>query len=140
MGWQSGVIAPQASLASGLVDACLIPEVPYTLKGPHGLFAYLDNLLEEKGHCVVCVAEGSGQDLLADGPALGYDANGNPILRDIGTHLRNLLKEHFKEEADIKYIDPTYMIRAIPATSNDRIYCKILSHNAVHAAFAGNNH
>ena len=33
--------------------------------------------------------------------------------------------------------DPTYMIRAIPTTSNDRIYCKILAHNAVHAAFAG---
>jgi hypothetical protein len=27
--------------------------------------------------------------------------------------------------------------RSIPTTSNDRIYCKILAHNAVHAAFAG---
>lgn len=33
--------------------------------------------------------------------------------------------------------DPTYMIRAIPTTSTDRIYCKILAHNSVHAAFAG---
>jgi hypothetical protein len=46
------------------------------------------------------------------------------------------MKRAFKD-ADIKYIDPTYMIRAIPTTSNDRIYCKILAHNAVHAAFAG---
>lgn len=40
-------------------------------------------------------------------------------------------------EADIKYIDPTYMIRAIPTTTNDRVYCKVLGQGAVHAAFAG---
>ena len=38
---------------------------------------------------------------------------------------------------DIKYIDPTYMIRAIPSTTNDRIYCKVLGQGAVHGAFAG---
>ena len=26
---------------------------------------------------------------------------------------------------DIKYIDPTYMIRAVPTNPNDRIYCKV---------------
>jgi len=39
--------------------------------------------------------------------------------------------------ADVKYIDPSYIIRTVPTISNDRIYCKILAHNAVHAAFAG---
>ena len=33
--------------------------------------------------------------------------------------------------------DPTYMIRAIPTTSNDRIYCKILAHNGGGAVFGG---
>ena len=39
--------------------------------------------------------------------------------------------------ADVKYIDPSYMIRSVPCISGDRIYCKILAHNAVHCAFAG---
>lgn len=39
--------------------------------------------------------------------------------------------------ADVKYIDPSYIIRTSPTISNDRIYCKVLAHNAVHAAFAG---
>jgi len=49
------------SLCSGVVDAVLIPEIPFTLKGPNGLFQYLDGVLKSKGHCVVCVAEGAGQ-------------------------------------------------------------------------------
>eukprot|EP00798_Chlamydomonas_sp_ICE-L_P021507 gene21507-28490_t len=137
MGRQSGFLALQASMATGVVDACLIPEVRFKLEGPSGLFAYLDKVMQEKGHCVVCIAEGAGQDILAGGPNLGHDASGNPILSDVGLYLRDELKKHFKGDADIKYIDPTYMIRAIPTCSNDRIYCKVLAHNAVHAAFAG---
>jgi 6-phosphofructokinase 1 len=77
------------------------------------------------------------QDLLEnDSLHNGTDASGNPILADIGTFLKKELKGAFKD-ADIKYIDPSYIIRSIPTTSNDRIYCKILAHNAVHAAFAG---
>ncbi|KAF6260633.1 phosphofructokinase family protein [Scenedesmus sp. NREL 46B-D3] len=137
MGRQSGFIAVQASMASGVVDAVMIPEVHFQLKGEKGLFKYLQGVLEAKGHCVVCVAEGAGQDLLEnDSMHNGTDASGNPILADIGTFLKKQLKAEFKE-ADIKYIDPSYIIRSIPTTSNDRIYCKILAHNAVHAAFAG---
>lgn len=51
----------QASLAAGIVDAVLIPEVQFTLEGEKGLFAYLENIIETKGHCVLCVAEGAGQ-------------------------------------------------------------------------------
>ncbi|GFH23138.1 phosphofructokinase family protein, partial [Haematococcus lacustris] len=86
------------------------------------------------GHAVVCVAEGAGQDLLAGHK--GTDASGNPILADIGPFLRSGFKKYFKGEADIKYIDPTYMIRAIPTTANDRVYCTVLGQGAVHAAFA----
>ncbi|KAF8067362.1 PFK5 [Scenedesmus sp. PABB004] len=139
MGRQSGFIAMQASMASGVVDAVLIPEVPFKLTGDKGLCKYLEGVLEAKGHCVVCVAEGAGQDLLEDDSIAnnhGTDASGNPILKDIGMFLKAGFKAHFKD-ADIKYIDPSYIIRSIPTTSNDRIYCKILAHNAVHAAFAG---
>ena len=126
------------SRTAGIVDACLIPESPFDLYGKHGLFAYLNNILHTKGYAVVCVAEGAGQNLLQalNGSLDGRDASGNPILKDIGKYLRDEMKQYFAD-ADVKYIDPTYMIRAIPASPTDRIYCKILAHNAVHAAFAG---
>ncbi|GFH19680.1 PFK domain-containing protein, partial [Haematococcus lacustris] len=77
----------------------------------------------------------AAKDLLAGHK--GTDASGNPILADIGPFLRSGFKKYFKGEADIKYIDPTYMIRAIPTTANDRVYCTVLGQGAVHAAFAG---
>eukprot|EP01023_Acetabularia_acetabulum_P008938 TRINITY_DN1393_c0_g2_i1.p1 TRINITY_DN1393_c0_g2~~TRINITY_DN1393_c0_g2_i1.p1 ORF type:complete len:553 (-),score=93.04 TRINITY_DN1393_c0_g2_i1:301-1959(-) len=135
MGRQSGFISLQASLASGVVDACLIPEVPFQLDGPCGLKQYVGKLLRNKGHCVLCIAEGAGQEMIA-GQNQGQDASGNPILKDVGLFVKSELKKEFPD-ADIKYIDPTYMIRAIPTGSQDRVYCKILAHNAVHAAFAG---
>jgi 6-phosphofructokinase 1 len=134
MGRQSGFIAMQSSMSSGVVDACLIPEIGFSMDK---LCAYVAQVFERKGHCVVCVAEGAGQDILNSQGDVQSDASGNPILQDIGLHLRSELKKYFKGDADIKYIDPTYMIRAIPTTSNDRVYCKVLGQNAVHAAFAG---
>jgi hypothetical protein len=35
-----------ASLASGLVDVCLIPEVPFRVEGPGGLASYVTQLLD----------------------------------------------------------------------------------------------
>ena len=75
------------------------------------------------------------QELLMSGD-VQTDLSGNPILKDVGPWLKSEIKKRFKD-ADVKYIDPSYLIRSIPTTSNDRIYCKILAHNAVHAAFAG---
>ncbi len=36
-----------------------------------------------------------------------------------------------KVPVDAKYIDPTYMIRALPCNSSDHIFCSILGQNAV---------
>ena len=63
------------------------------------------------------------QDVLAKGDQQ-TDLSGNPILRDAGIWLRNELKAGIKG-ADLKYIDPSYLIRSIPTTSGDRIYCKV---------------
>lgn len=108
MGRQSGFIAMNASLASGVVDICLIPEVPFALHGENGMFAFLDKVLSEKGHAVICVAEGAGQDLLAKGEQQ-TDASGNPILQDVGLWLKSKIKKQFKD-VDIKYIDPSMLI------------------------------
>jgi len=105
MGRQSGFIALDASMASGVVDICLIPEVPFKLDGPKGVFSYIEKVLAAKGHVVMCVAEGAGQDILATGDQKS-DASGNPILKDAGLWLRSEVKRHFKD-VDVKYIDPS---------------------------------
>ncbi|KAA8530358.1 hypothetical protein F0562_005067 [Nyssa sinensis] len=138
MGRSSGFIAMHASLASGQIDVCLIPEVPFSLDGPYGVLRHLQHLIQTKGSAVICVAEGAGQDLLEKSNLT--DASGNVVLRDIGVHIQHQIKKHFKEigvPADVKYIDPTYMIRACRANASDAILCTVLGQNAVHGAFAG---
>mmetsp|Transcript_40370 Transcript_40370/g.65400 ORF Transcript_40370/g.65400 Transcript_40370/m.65400 type:complete len:575 (-) Transcript_40370:521-2245(-) len=138
MGRHSGFIAMHASLASRLVDVCLIPEIPFQLYGEHGLFEHLHKRLMERGHAVVVLAEGAGQDLL---PETGeYDASGNKKLAPIGRYLYEETRRYFQGigvDAAVKYIDPTYMIRSVPANSTDALYCSFLAQNAVHGAFAG---
>lgn len=58
MGRQSGFIAMNASMASGVVDICLIPEMLFNMEK---LFEHVAKVLDDQGHCVVCVAEGAGQ-------------------------------------------------------------------------------
>ncbi|KAK9713109.1 hypothetical protein RND81_06G003300 [Saponaria officinalis] len=138
MGRSSGFIAMHASLSSGQVDICLIPEVPFHLYGPHGVLRHLEYLLETKGSAVICLAEGAGQSLLEKTNAT--DASGNAVLSDTGVFIQQEIKKYFKElgsSADVKYIDPTYMIRAIRANASDGILCTVLGQNAVHGAFAG---
>ncbi|KAH1264282.1 hypothetical protein AAZX31_01G024200 [Glycine max] len=138
MGRDSGFIAMHATLASGQIDICLIPEVPFNLHGPRGVLSYLKYLIETKGSAVVCVAERAGQNLLQKTNAT--DNSGNTVFRDIGVYTQQETKKYFKEigvHADVKYIDPTYMIRACRANASDGILCTVLGQNAVHGAFAG---
>nr|XP_028950304.1 ATP-dependent 6-phosphofructokinase 5, chloroplastic-like [Malus domestica] len=138
MGRSSGFIAMHASLASGQIDICLIPEVPFQIHGPHGILHHLKYLIQTKGSAVVCVAEGAGQNLIQKTNAT--DASGNMVFGDIGVHIQQETKKHFKEAGvpvDVKYIDPTYMIRACRANASDGILCAVLGQNAVHGAFAG---
>lgn len=138
MGRRSGFIAVQASLASSIVDVVLIPEVHFELDGQGGLLAYVERIMRRNGHAVICVAEGAGQGLMNKAAAVTseVDEEDHGELDDVGPWLKKKLKERF-EDADIKYIDPSYIIRSIPPTSQDRVYCKMLAHSAVHAAFAG---
>ncbi|BBN00278.1 hypothetical protein Mp_1g27810 [Marchantia polymorpha subsp. ruderalis] len=138
MGRQSGFIAMYATLASGQVDIVLIPEVPFVLEGEHGVYNFMKKRLDKNGLCVVVIAEGAGQELLESSG--GVDASGNPILGDIGKWFYSQVKAYFgkiKMSVDVKYIDPTYMIRARHCNSSDHIICSVLGQNAVHGAFAG---
>jgi 6-phosphofructokinase 1 len=135
MGRDSGFIAAYTVLADSQVNFCLVPEVPFTLPG---LLAALDERIARRGHAVIVVAEGAGLDLL---PGTGErDASGNVKPADIGAFLRDAIRQHFAArgvEISLKYIDPSYIIRSLPATAHDSSFCVLLGHSAVHAAMAG---
>ncbi|XP_051138432.1 ATP-dependent 6-phosphofructokinase 4, chloroplastic [Andrographis paniculata] len=143
MGRYSGFIAMHATLASRDVDCCLIPESPFYLEGQGGLFEFIDQRIKENGHMVIVLAEGAGQEFLAKSLQATdeKDASGNRLLLDVGLWLTQKIKDHFTNSRNMpvymKYIDPTYMIRAIPSNASDNIYCTLLAHSAVHGAMAG---
>ncbi len=141
MGRHSGFIACYAALAMSDVNFVLIPEVPFRLEGDNGLLAVLRRRLERRGHAVVAVAEGAGQELMEQDAASGAtDASGNQRLIDVGPWLRDRINQHFKStglELNLKYIDPSYAIRSVPANPHDSVYCVRLAHYAVHAAMSG---
>ncbi len=137
MGRHSGFIACYAALANHDADFVLIPEVPFTLEGDGGLLANLRRRVDEKGSAVVVVAEGAGQELVT---ASGQDASGNAALADIGTFLKDRITADFKaagKPLTLKYLDPGYAIRSVPAQAADSVYCVRLAQAAVHAAMAG---
>jgi 6-phosphofructokinase 1 len=139
MGRNSGFIAAVASLACQDVNFVLIPEVPFDLHGERGFLAALERRLDVKPHAVVVVAEGAGQELFINAPQ-ERDASGNLKPQDIGTRLRQEISGHFKsigKPVEMKYIDPSYLIRGAPANREDRLLCDQLARNAAHAAMAG---
>ena len=137
MGRQSGFIAAHTALAQNDVNFVLVPEVPFALEGDNGLLVHLERRLNDRHHAVILVAEGAGQELLDR--TNQSDASGNVKLADIGLFLCDQIRDHFKGrlEVNIKYIDPSYIIRSAPTIANDSIYCQRLGANAVHAAMAG---
>ncbi|OEL35106.1 ATP-dependent 6-phosphofructokinase 2 [Dichanthelium oligosanthes] len=144
MGRSTGHIALHATLSSRDVDCCLIPEVDFCLEGKGGLFEFLYERIKKKGHAVVVVAEGAGQELIhrTDDQKREQDESGNIVFLDVGPWLKSELgrwwkREHPDELFTVKYIDPTYMIRAVPANATDNLYCTLLAHSAIHGIMAG---
>lgn len=135
MGRYSGFITAHATLANADVNFCLVPEVPFSLEG---FLASLEERLLTRHHAVIALAEGAGQDLMQGEEA--WDASGNIKLKDIGLFLKEAISHHFDRkglETTIKYIDPSYIIRSVPANAVDSEYCLALGQHAVHAGMSG---
>jgi len=135
MGRESGFIAANATLANSDVNFCLVPESPFRLKG---FLSSLRERLERRCHAVIVVAEGAGQDLMESSE--DRDSSGNIKFKDIGLFLKDKIADHFKRlgiEVNLKYIDPSYMIRSLPANPHDSVFCLLLGQNAVHAGMSG---
>jgi 6-phosphofructokinase 1 len=135
MGRDSGFIAAYSVLVDSQVNFCLVPEVPFSLDR---FLVVLRQRLERRGHAVIVVAEGAGQDLMEK--SAERDASGNIKYGDIGTFLRDAIKDYFKHigmEISLKYIDPSYTIRSVPANPHDSAICLLMGQSAVHAGMCG---
>ncbi len=139
MGRYSGFIAATATLAQQDVNFVLIPEVDFDLEGPSGFLAALEKRLNQRGHAVIVVAEGAGQKFF-ENKTTERDESGNIRLKDIGLFIKDAILSYFDAKGiyvSLKYIDPSYMIRSLPANANDNVFCSFLGRDAVHAGMAG---
>ncbi len=131
MGRDAGFITAAATLASAEVNVCLIPEVPFS---PPSLLAYVEYRLAARGHALIAIAEGCGAYLSGeDGDLRGKD-------RSAGMTLKKMIDAHFEglgAPVNVKYIDPSYIIRSVTANASDAILCDQLARHAVHAAMTG---
>ncbi|HEY1960592.1 MAG TPA: ATP-dependent 6-phosphofructokinase [Polyangiaceae bacterium] len=142
MGRDAGFVAASAALASGEANFVLLPEARLTLEGNDGLFSRLERRLARRTHAVIVVAEGCAAQTARQ---IERDASGNARYAsratDIGPWLCDAIERHFSHTSapiTLKYIDPSYTIRAAPANASDAIYSTELARHAVHAAMAGN--
>jgi 6-phosphofructokinase 1 len=142
MGRNAGFIAATATLASHDVNACLVPELPLELRGEGGFLAWLEKRVTLRGHAVVVIAEGCASAILES--PLSLDASGNVSFaspdQDVGRCVTRAIEDHFasrKLPLTLKYIDPSYMLRATRASGEDAVFCDALARDAVHAAMAG---
>ena len=139
MGRHSGFITATSALAQQNVNFVLIPEVDFDLDGPKGFLSALEERIHLRKHAVILVAEGAGQRFFESGKD-EHDESGNIRFKDIGLFLKNKIIAHFKSknvEIALKYIDPSYMIRSLPANANDHVFCSFLGRDAVHAGMSG---
>jgi 6-phosphofructokinase 1 len=139
MGRHSGFIAVAATMAMPDVNFTLIPESDFDLEGPRGLLEALKERLILRKHAVIVVAEGAGQRFFKD-KSEDRDASGNVRLRDIGPFLKEVINSYFRKqnmEITLKYFDPSYTIRSVPANADDHVLCGFLARAAVHAGMAG---
>jgi 6-phosphofructokinase 1 len=139
MGRHAGFLTAEATVASQDVNFTLIPEVPFQLEGECGFLSALEHRIVNRGHAVIAVAEGSGQELLGN-TENDRDASGNVRLSDIGLFLQKKIEEWFhtrKIPFVMRYFDPSYIVRSSPDNEEDSILCDQFARHAAHAAMAG---
>jgi len=139
MGRDSGFIAANAALAQRDANFVLVPEENFDLDGLQGLLPVLEKRLQRRSHAVIVVAEGAGQKFF-DSFSLKKDASGNVKKGDIGVYLKEKIEHYFYSKnipINLKYIDPSYVIRSVAANASDSIFCGFLAQMAVHAGMSG---
>jgi 6-phosphofructokinase 1 len=134
MGRSAGFVCASATLSSGDVNFCVVPEDNFHMTG---FLTALEKRILRRGHAVLAVAEGVARQVM---PSQGKDPSGNEKMGDIGPFMKQAIEAHFKakqETINVKYFDPSYSVRSIPANSEDSIFCWNLSRHAVYGAMSG---
>jgi 6-phosphofructokinase 1 len=139
MGRDAGFVAAGAAVAAQEANFVLVPEVAFPLEGEEGFLAALEHRVRNRGHAVIVVSEGAGQHHIPHNDRV-RDQSGNVKYADIGGFLGDRIKQHFADiglPMYLRYIDPSYAIRSVPANAWDRYLSDRMARNAVHAAMAG---
>jgi len=152
-GRDAGFVAAHAALASGQVNAVLVPEIDFKMDP---LIEYIEDKLRKKGHALVVMAEGAIPkdcpkeiiEKLVSDKGLNPDDSTNPKVAHILRRgrlkfMQRRFIEHFGKAFGGKYSvylnQPRHLIRAVTPNSVDQIYCQRLSDLAVDNALAGYN-
>ena len=133
-GRSSGFVAMLSTLAARDVNICLIPEIPFNLYGENGLLDFIFQRIQIKEHCVIVVSDGARFSVK------DYQTPNKRPVDDIGLLIKKEIIKKSEElgiEVNLKYMDPTYVVRAVPANEYDCNLCAKLAESAVHCAFAG---
>ncbi len=108
----------------------MIPELPFELAGPSGLYEQVIQRVKEQGHCLIVVAEGAEEGLINPNEKITQvekrDGSGNLVYDDIGSFLEKAIAAYAAEKnftLAVSFIDPTYAIRSVAASPGDTLLC-----------------
>lgn len=147
-GAESGFVAANAALASGHVDAVLIPEVIKLLTVGQAQ-SYLDKIVEHiedkverhrrhDPHAVVVVAEGVGTYLEKMEACIeGVKVQKATFINQLTNLIKKRVRDAHGEPVPVFENEPRHYIRSVPANAHDQIYCERLGALAVDSALAG---
>jgi 6-phosphofructokinase 1 len=143
-------VAANASLASGHVDAVLIPEV-FNALSINDAQKYLDDVITHIGervrhedleahnpHAVVVVAEGVGTALQHIKASIeGVEVTKGTFVEQLKARIDAKVVDARGNDVPVFINQPRHHIRAVPANAHDQIYCERLGALAVDTALAG---
>jgi len=137
-GAKSGHVAANASLASGEVDAVLIPEEDFELKL---VSQHVKQRVARFRHAVIVMAEGARGIEKKDGRWRRWCAETREH-RDENLHrMQDTIKKALKHERLEKYRvfgnQPQHVIRSVVPNSHDQVYCRRLADMVVDSCLGG---
>jgi 6-phosphofructokinase 1 len=149
-GADSGFVAANASLASGHVDAVLIPEIFKALSVREAA-KYLERIIDHIGktvkdedqrahnpHAVVVVAESVGTALEKKGAIIeGVKVEKSTFVNQFKQTIEKTVVDAHRKPVPVFVNQPRHHIRAVPANAHDQIYCERLGALAVDNALGG---
>lgn len=132
MGRKTGFLAVNACIAARNAQVCLVPEFLFDLQGSKGLLHYIEERINVHKSSVIVLSEGCNDSIRDYNlKVIGYEWDGEPIKEDIGDVIKREVKGFLKKKGidpNVKYIDPSYLVRDVPANAFDTKLCWYSTH------------